>query len=164
MIVPDETLFPNNVVNLVAIHSQLIDPDLFVTKRPLRNTDPNQSVGVSAVLWTPDDDSTEMRGGPYGPSEPTLSTYRIAIQAFIKDMDEIKGLATHSVLSKRVRNMLYRDAQLRIGLASLSTSMSEVTERAQRWGVATQRYFSNELNGSWLYLSTLEFWLETETI
>lgn len=164
MITPNEAVFPNNIVKLVAEHSQLIDPDLAVLKRPLRNTDPNQSVGVSASLWTPDDDSQEMRGGPYGPSEPTLSTYRISVQSFIKDMDEVRGLNAHSVLSKLVRNMLYRDHALRVGLASLSTSVSEVTERAQRWGIATQRYFSNELDGSWLYLSTLEFWLETETI
>lgn len=164
MIPSDTLVFPNNIVDLVAVRSELLDPDLFVIKRPLRNSDPNQSIGISAVVWQPDDDSMEMRGGGPGPSEPTLSTYRLAVQGFVKDMDEVRGLATHSVMSKLIRNMLYRDAPLRIGLSSLSTSMSGVTERAQRWGVATQRYYSNEIEGSWLYLSTLEFWLETETI
>lgn len=164
MITDTVPVFPNNIVDLLAERCALLDDELFVIKRPLRNSDPNQSIGISAALWTPDDDSQEMRGGNPGPSEPTLSRYTIAVQAFVKDMDEVRGLATHSVLSKLVRNMLYRDNPLRIGLSSLSTLQDGVTERARRWGIATQRYFSNELDGSWLYLSTLEFWLETETI
>ena len=81
----------------------------------------------------------------------------------MKDMDEMRGLSTHSTLAKLVRTTLYRDESLRVGLASLVTTTSG-TERLKRWGVNTQRLIANELSGQWLYLSTTEFWLETETI
>jgi hypothetical protein len=112
----------------------------------------------------PDESSFEMRGAPLGRHEPTLQQYLITVQGFVKDMDEERGLDVHAVLSKRLRAMLYRDDPLRVGLLALSVVMNGSTERAKRFGVRTQRYVSNEINGSWLYLSTLEFWLETETI
>lgn len=165
-IVGDEAVFPNNVVDLVAARCVALnlDPDMFVTKRPLRESDPNMAIGVFAVQWTPDEASYEMRNGPTGPSEPTLQNYLITLQSFVKDMDEERGFAKHSVLSKRMRTMLYRDAPLRVGLAGLSASDDGSTETLKRWGLRQTRYFSNELNQLWLYLSNLEFWLETETI
>jgi len=166
MSIPSDTLcFPNNVVDLVAARSQLLDSDLFVIRRPLRDSDPNESIGVFGVQWTPEEDSYEMRGAPSGASEPTLQRYLITVQGFVKDMDEEAGLARHSVLSKMIRSMLYRDEPLRVGLATLSpVQMNGSTESLKRWGVRQVRYFSNELNSVWLYLSNLEFWLETETI
>lgn len=157
-------VFPNNIVDLVAARIPSLDSDLHVAKRPLRKSDPNQSVGIHAAQWLPEEDSYEMRGAPVGTHEPTLQRYLVSVQAFVKDMDEENGLAVHSVLSKMIRSMLYRDAPLRVGLSALSVTMSGSTERTQRWGIRQQRYFSNELQGSFLYLSTLEFWLETETI
>lgn len=164
MIDADEPVFPNNVVVLVQARAQLLDPDLHVYRRPLRDSDPNQSIGVFAAQWQPQQDSLEMRGGPQFVQEPTLQRYSISVQAFVKDMDEERGLFGHSVLSKMVRSMLYRDDPLRVGLSMLSVTMRGSTERARRWGITTQRFVSNELSGSWLYLSTLEFWLETETV
>lgn len=160
----DTPVFPNNVVELVATRSVLLDSDFFVIKRPLRESDPNESIGVFAQQWTPDEATYEMRGGPQGPSEPTLQRYLITVQAFVKDMDEERGLVKHSILSKMIRSMLYRDEPLRVGLAGLTVQMNGSTERLQRWGIRQTRYFSNELNQLWLYLSNTEFWLETETI
>lgn len=161
-IVADDSTFPNNIVEMIALRSELIDDDLFVVKRPLKSTDPNQSIGVTASLWTPNEDSLEMKG--MGQMEPSLSRYLIQVQAFVKDMDEIRGLNVHSVLSRRIRAMLYNDAPLRASLWALSSTMLGVTEQTQRWGVSRQRFISNEISSSWLYLSILEFWLETETI
>lgn len=161
MIVADNAVFPNNIVDLVATRCALIDTDLFVIKRPLRNTDPNQSIGVVAALWAPDQESLEMRG--FYPAPPTLQRYSITVQAFVKHMDEVEGLNTHSVLSMLLRSMLYNDGPLRVGLSSLQSTLNGTTEQSQRWGIAQQRFFSNEISGDWLYLSTLEFWLETET-
>jgi hypothetical protein len=157
-------VFPNNIVDLVQTRTALLDEDLFVIRRPLRTSDPNQAVGIFASQWLPNEESYEMLGGPVGRHEPTLQTYLVTVQAFVKDMDEERGLAVHSVLSKMIRAMLYRDNALRVGLSALLVSMNGSTERTQRWGIRQQRYFSNELSGSWLYLSNLEFWLETETI
>jgi hypothetical protein len=162
MIVADETQFPNNIVQVVAARSALIDTDLFVIKRPLRNTDPNQSIGVFASTWVPDDESKEMLGSAFA-VQPTLSRYQISVQAFVKDMDEIRGLNTHAVLSRMVRSMLYTDNPLRVALSQLQSTLNGATEQSQRWGVSHQRFFANEIGGDWLYLSILEFWLETET-
>lgn len=164
MIVENQNVFPNNAVYLITARTKLLDTDLYVIRRPLRESDPTQSVGVFAAQWLPEETSYEMVGGPVGRHEPTLQQYFITVQAFVKDMDEERGLATHSVLSKMIRSMLYRDDPLRVALGSLSVTTDNSIERTQRWGIRQQRYFSNELSGSWLYLSTLEFWLETETV
>ena len=165
MIIADSAEFPNNIVDIIATRAELIDADLFVTRRPLRNTDPNQSVGVYAGDWQPQDNSKEFKGlGNAHASTPTLSRYRIIVQSFIKDMDQERGLNVHAVLSRMVRSMLYTDEPLRVALAGLSVNLDGSTERTQRWGVTSQKFFSNELSGDWLYLSILEFWLETETI
>lgn len=163
MITDTTLVFPQNAVTLIADRCALIDVDLAVFKRPLRESDPRQSIGVVGQQWLPDEESYEMRGAPPGIHEPSLSHYLIGIQALVIDMDEERGLAVHSVLSKLLRTMLYRDDPLRVSLRSLSVTLSGSTERTQRFGVRTQRYMSNELSGSWLYLSTLEFWLETQT-
>jgi hypothetical protein len=101
--------------------------------------------------------------GPGFPAEPTLQEYNLGAQAFVRDGDEEVGLAVHSVLSTRVRRVLYRDEPLRVALQGLSvTDEFGATETLKRWGIRTARYFSNEIDAQWVYLSTLEFWIETE--
>lgn len=170
MISAEIPVFPNNVVEIVALGAQLIDDDpntgIEVFKRPLRPTDPTQCVGVYGSLWTPQDDSIEMKGLPFaspGPEEPTIQRYTLAIQGMVKDAEEDRGLFTHSVLAKLLRSMLYRDADVRVALSTLSVTMDGSSERTSRWGLGQARYLNNEIQGSWIYLSTLEFWLETET-
>lgn len=162
MISADTIVFPNNIVVLVKDRTKLLDSDLNVVGRPLRNGDPDSSVGVYAGTWNPDERTHEI--GHAAPSEPTVQRYVLAVQAFVKDMDEERGLARHSVLSKMIRTMLYRDTALRVGLAALQVPMNGSVESARRWSVGTARFHSNELDGAFLYLSTLEFWLETETM
>jgi hypothetical protein len=162
MITPSDNVFPNNIVELVALRTELLDSDLFVVKRPLRPTDPNQSVGITAVQWQPNERSREMLGATFA-VQPTLSRYAVTVQAFIKDMDEVRGLNVHAVLSRMLRSMLYNDNTLRVALSQLSSTLNGATERSQQWGITQQRFLSNELSGEWLYLSILEFWLETET-
>lgn len=125
--------------------------------RPLRHTDPYVCIGVVATEWVPDE--LEIGG-----TEPTLSTYTIHIQAFAKHTDEQVGSLTHSLLTKSVRAMLYRDPALRVALGSLNESSLGITERAQRWGVRQQRYASNEIDGQFVFLSTTDFWLQTESV
>ena len=148
----DETtaVFPNNIISLIKTRAAYIDPPtLYVATRPLRASDPSESFGVFAAQWEPNQNSYEIKGSSNpGPNEPTLQTYLIAIQAFVKDFQEDRGLAKHSVLSKYVRAMLYRDDPLRLGLAALSVSMNGSVERAKRWGIRTQRYLSNEIEGA----------------
>ena len=164
MITETDAVFPNNAVSLLKVRMGAIDDDLSVYRRPLRLTDHVQSIGIFSSMWTPDVQSMELRGlGHPAPSEPTVNRYGLAIQAFVKDFDEERGLASHSVLSKMVLAILYRDQPLRVGLAALQSEVLGVRERVLRWGVVAQRFLSNELGESeWLYLSTVELYLETE--
>lgn len=159
MIQADPAVFPNNIVKLLADRVPSLDADLAVFRRPLRSADPSQAVGIFPSTWMPTEGSQEI--GRINPGEPTLQTYNVAIQAFVKDGDEIKGLMRHSALSYMVRTMLYRDAAIRVGFPALSYTSGGVTERVRLWGVRSQRFISNEVTGSWLYLSTLEVWAET---
>lgn len=161
MITADEPIFPNNVVLLTKIAMAGITSGITILGRPLRSTDPDHSIGIFGQLWDPDESSMEMHG--FGINEPTLQQYLLGIQAFVKHGDEEQGLAIHSILSSRVRGVLYRNQAYRASLAGLSASDGGVTETLKRWGVRSQRYLSNEINAEWVYLSTLEFWIETET-
>lgn len=167
MITADDAIFPNNVVELISTRFEMMDPEpdpaqrLTVLRRPLRNSDPVQSIGVFATNWNPVEDSYEITGRG-GSVQPTIQRYNLGIQAFILDMDEERGLSTHSVLTKMIRSMLYHDEPLRVGLVSLSTELDGSTETTKLWGLGQTRYISNEIAGEWLYLSTLDFWLETE--
>lgn len=164
MITADDSVFPNNAVELIATRALTMDDDMTVLRRPLKKSDPVQAIGVWATLWTPEYASMEMHGNdPIMPSQPTLSRYTINVEAYIKDMDEQNGLATHSVLSTMIRAMLYRDNPLLVALRSLSVQTGSVTERVQRFTVQNQRFAGNELQGSFMYLSTTVCTLETET-
>lgn len=162
MIANDVTVFPNNVILLMAAAYANIDPDITVLKRPLRSSDPNLSVGVFGSLWDPEEESLEI--GHSTPREPTLAVYQLATQVLIKDAEEESGLAIHSVLSKRIRTVLYRSEALRLGLESLSVTDGSSVERTRRWGIRTQRYMNNDIDGQFVYVSTMEHWLETETL
>lgn len=166
MIDPTTPVFPNNIVEVLALGCEAyidLEPNpakrVKVLRRPINPTDPNQCIGISGQLWTPDENSHEM------PSvEPTLGNYTIKIQCFVKDMDEMRGLSSHSVLSKLVRNMVYRNATLRTALTNLSDSTGGAVERLKRYGVRSQEYISGEVPaGTFMYLSTLDCYFETET-
>jgi hypothetical protein len=158
---PSSLPFPENVV--AELQMTFIEQNLFpfdtVLARPLRPTDPAVSLGMFAVDWVPDDRSHEV-GRTHG---PTLSTYVFAVQGLIRHGDEQSGLRLHSILAKNIRSMLDRNQGLHVRLAGLSEASLGVAERAQRWGVRGQRFANNEVGGSFIYLSTTEFWLETES-
>lgn len=161
MIEADPTAFPGNVVERVVPRVASLDADLFVVPRPLQPTDPQQSVGVFPAQWDPQEMTQEM--GKLFPGEPTLQRYHFVLQALIKHTDQAEGTAVISALSSMIRRMLYRDAALNVALSSLSTSALGSIERAQRWGVGGQRFLTNEISGNWIFVSTLEFWVETES-
>lgn len=165
MLVVDETVFPNNVVKWTSLAMGKIDPDIQIFRRALRNTDPQQSIGVFAQAWGPDPQSIEMQAmGFPAPQIPTIQEYTLGVQAFVKDAEEERGLSTHAALSQRVRSVLYTDPALQVVLGQLSVNLDGGwTESMRRWGIRTARYFSGEVKAQMLYLSTLEFWIETET-
>lgn len=159
---PDYTLFPNNIVKLVKDNAALIDTDVSVFMRPLRRSDPFQSIGITATLWSPQDYEI----GTLAP-EPNIQRYTCNLQAFILNPSEEDGAAEHTTLSHRLRFLVLRNASVRAGLSSMvatdTTTGTTVTESVSRWGVKNQRFLSNQINQDYLFLSTLEFWVDTQT-
>lgn len=163
MINPDDgAVFPNNVIATVLPVLGAIDADVQSFARPLRSTDPNLSIGVFPAIWQPDEESLEI-GHMAG--EPTLGTYQVGVQTLVKDGDSQRALNISSIFQNRVRMVLYRNQPLRDILGSLWTEDSSgAKERMRRWGVRNQRYMSNDLQGSFIFTSVLDLYIETETI
>lgn len=164
---PERAAFPNNIIQLLHmwLEDQIDnDPDpktkVKVYRRPLKPTDPPQCIGIYPRLWLPDESSYEV-GSRRG---PTLQTYNIQIQCFVKDSQEDRGLNAHSVMSFLVRRTLYYDDDLRLALGALNITAGGVTERLQRYGARTGNFISNELESQFMYLSTLDTFFETETV
>lgn len=160
---PTEPVFPNNVISLVATRVDSLWDNVTAKTRPLRKTDPSLTVGVFGALWQPDTESVEMMGQPPGADIPTVEKYACAIQTICLSMDEEEGLAQSSVLSEAMRTMLYTDEPLRVGLVALQTSVLGQIKKFRKIYVGSQRFLSNEIQGQFIYLSTLEFTFETET-
>lgn len=156
----DEPVFPGNVITCLGIVIPGIDDRINIFKRPLRPTDPNMSVGIYGTLWSPEDDSLEI--GHAAPSEPTLNQYQIGIQTLVKDGDTERGLNISTILTNRVRAVLYRNNDLRVALASLYVQDAGFRESMRRWGVRSQRFMSNDIEGTFVTISVLDLWIETE--
>lgn len=153
------SVFPNNAQALIkARFDDLYGDSVLVVGRRLKVTDDTMSIGVAPDMWIPDESSFEFRS-----LEPTVSTYTIWIQSFVKNSDEEEGVQLGSVLAKVVRTTLYRDMPLQVGLNSLSVTMMGATETIQRRGIRRSQYLSTEIQGNFLYLNTLEYYIETET-
>ncbi len=149
--------FPTVLVDALSDELALTTGAGKVLRRPLRPTDPDRSIGVVAIDWTPN-------AMVIGQHEPAVAVYVLSIQAFVKHADEEEGRDDHADLAQQIRSMLYRNVGLRVRLAGLSETADGLTERVQRWGIRQQRYAANEVDGEFLYLSTTEFWIETETV
>lgn len=163
MIVPGDVEFPNNVISLIALRvPQVVDPDLRIFKRPLRTSDPSQSVGIFPSLKSPNEGSIETAGTNL--NSPTLNRYNVIIQTVVKDTDEERAISIHSILSNKLFRMVYRDNPLHVGLTALAVVADNSRERMQRRGVQVQRYLSNEIQGSYIQTSWIEFWFDTETV
>ncbi len=162
MIPTDINIFPSNAIGIIKTRMQAIDSDLKVVGRPLRQTDPTQTIGVFGSLWLPNQESYELLGKGY--HSPTLDSYLITVQAFVLHNDDETGLIQHNYLAETIRAILDRDDPLRVALAALTTSIGGVAKHTSRFGVRQQRYIVNELNSQFLFLSSTEFWLETENI
>lgn len=151
-----------NVVEIFKQEISDVEGIEIVMGRPLRNTDPTGSIGVFPLDWTPDIESMEMLGPR--PAEPTLQVYQISIQTFVKNTSQEEGILHHAILSKMVRAMLYRGESLRVRLPQLSESTFGSTERLHQWGVRQQRFITNEIDQSFVFMSAVDTWIKTETL
>ncbi len=164
---PDEVHFPMNIVFVLEQAIKTINPDtddeegLRVFKRPLLPTDDTESVGITAMTWTPRQDSVEIVGRRF---EPTLQNYSIGIQSMVKGYDEARAFATSSVLGSRLRRLLYGSPVLEVGLRGLAVTYgtSGPTESVKRWNIPVQNFQNGAVDNSYILLSTLELVVETE--
>jgi hypothetical protein len=158
---PEELPFPYNAALVIyqEIQAGIVDLE-FIALRPLQQTDPDGSVGVFALDWMPGEHEMVSLGN----AEPTTSTYLIGLHIFVKQANQEEGLLKHAILSKMVRAMLYRWSPLRVRLTALTETYLGMIERTQRYGVRQQRFMSSEVDGSAIFLSTIEFYVETEAV
>lgn len=168
MIDPNVLYFPMNIVQIIAlIASDLgeeeLDPKdrLNILKRPLRPEDKTQSIGITPLDWSPELGTRQMG---HGRAEPMLQQYRILVQGMVKSGSEEEAIHKHSVLSYLIRQMLYRDKALEVGLSELSVSLGGSVEKFARKDVLTQDYGNNDVDKKFVYLSATEFLVETTTI
>lgn len=155
--------FPGNVVDLLLVElvrtptagASLTPQQVF--GRPLRPVDPSYSIGVFELYWEP----LEYEIG--GMEEPGISSYHYTIQAMTKHANEVSGRSEHSVFSKSIRSMLYRDHDIRVGLPELSGEELGATERFSRLMIERQRFYANEVSrGTFLFVSSLDFKVEVQ--
>lgn len=158
---PDKP-FPSNIIDGISPVLSALIPGATVIKRPLRPTDPNNSLGISANIFTPREDSFELIGQTrYG---PTLSNYILTIQTFVKHTNEAEALEAGSLLASAIRYGLLFDPSVRVALSQLSYTdgTGAHTERFMRALIQGQRFLSNEINGTYLNLTNTELLIETE--
>lgn len=151
--------FPMNVLDELKVSFDTHMPEHNIILRPLRYTDPAKSVGIYISDWVPQEDSHQI-----GQEEPALATYAFRIQNLVKHTNEAEGKAWFAFDAKTIRAVLYRDNDLSLRLRNLVENILGTRETAKRWGVARQRFLSNELKGQFVYLAQTDFWLQTESI
>lgn len=149
--------FPGNLVEVLKPVVGAVDGVGDVLGRPIRRQDQTGLAAVFPGEWAPQD--TEIGVGGLG--EPTIQRYTLNVQYAWKGTPEEAARAHHSTVSKKIRAMLYRDPDLRVALAGLSDEFLGVTERFARLGVPGQRFFSNEVDGLFVFLSHIDMWVET---
>jgi hypothetical protein len=166
---PDDLeFFPANILETLKVALTQVDPEtvpgrndgIRIHKRPLRKTDQTQTLGIYPTYWQPIAGSMEM-GRPF-PGEHTLVRYPIMIESLVKDTDELRGIATNAYFSSLVRCKLLRSDILRIAMPQLEATVDGVRERVLNWGVDTQHFANGKNDGQFMFMTTIEFWAQTQ--
>lgn len=151
------TYFPENIVAILAEYLAEIEGVEDVVTRPIRTSDPDGTAGVFAGEWTPEEYEIGVQSG-----EPTIQNYSLFLQFTSKlagEEQENRGL--HAVVSRKIRAMLYRNPDLHVALRGLSEALDGATERFARMETQRQRFFSNQAQGVFLFLSVLDLKVQT---
>lgn len=151
--------FPADIIEVIKNYAEDIPGVVTVLKRGLRPTDENGSVGITAATRLPDE--TEM-GMSYG-GEPSLSTWNIVIGHFVKAETEEEAERLHIEVANSLWRMLYQDQAFLVDLRSLVDMTGAQTERVQRHWVVAQRFASNEIEGSFVRMSSTELNVQIQT-
>lgn len=159
VLIPTVTAFPGNIVHVI---EQALERNVYVDQvvgRPLRRDDANMTAGVHVIAWEPDGPE------PYeiGQEEPTFQRYPFVIEYVIKYAgDAAEARNVHSMASKAIRAMLYRDEQLLLQLRTLSEEVDGTIERAKRTVISRQRFGSQRFDSEMIFLSIIQGYVQTE--
>lgn len=154
--IPVNNVFPASIVRVLATNFTRVPGVDKIFKRRLRPIDPTRSVGVFSFDWLPG----QMQ---IGQADPGTAVYNLRVECLIKHMSEEEGMTEHSVFSKQIRAMLYRDPQLRADLTMSDTSFG-VIERLKDFRVLLQRFSSNDIGGTYNYLSYMDVSFNMEQV
>lgn len=152
-----DTIFPNNVVNVLAEQIALVDLDYIVVKRPVRDTDEHGTVGVFEAELEPVDKEI----GTHGLS--ALSKYTFVIQTQVVEADPEVARRLSNYMAKTIRLMLSTDATLRARLAGLVDTTMGVRETTQKWEMRSQGFVPLEMNDTLYYVSNTVIWFYTHS-
>lgn len=150
--------FPFAFVDAIIETLQYWIPQAQVVPRQPRITDSAFVIGVYPATWVEKPDAKEI-----GRPEGVINTYTIKIRVMRKSMDEAMGRALFSNDSKLVRVILYRDPSLEVRLGGLQEVLLGSTETVQKFGVVRQEFESADMTGSFIFLATTDYFVETTT-
>lgn len=150
--------FPMNIIEELVTSYETFMPDHSIIERPLRYTDPAQSVGIFIVDQTPERQTLQI-----GQREPVVNTYSCCIQNMVKATDEVHGRKLFGLDAKTVRVILYRDTNLLVRLSALVEDFMGSRERFTQIGLSRTRFLNNELSrGQFVWLARSDIWIQTE--
>lgn len=152
--------FAEGVIDLFSQYATTVEGVSQVVKRSLNSLDVHGTLGVCLDQWQPID--YEMIG--LGVMEPSTAQYTFSVQHVVKWGTQEDGEKLHREVAKAVRLMLYRNPELQVSLRSLVVDEDDRRERFQKLRVTDQRYASNEMKGTFVFLSVTELVIETETV
>lgn len=129
-----------------------------IIDRPLAEDDASGSLGCFVIRWAPTVDK------PYvlGQKAPEVAIYTYGLDLIVKGHDRAEIQAEGGVLTKRLRTMLYHDANLQVRLEALSETTAFGTEKFTRMFVTKQDYRTGTLGGVHIAASTTTVTVETE--
>lgn len=132
--------------------------ELHIFRRMIEGSDPNPSVGVFLSQWQPQDRPA------MGTNEPSLGRYTFHIQTYVKASVREEGELWSMTLAKKIRALIYRDAELAAAIGAIREQDDFMTERTIRFGVENAEYQDTPIPGALAFFSQTTFWLDTEIV
>lgn len=152
-----DEVWPTNAIRVFVEELAQMEDIEGAVDRPLDPNDANKSLGVWAEGWQAPRDAYQI-----GSNWPILGVYTFKIDLMVKGYDRAETQNTLSLLTKRLRAMLYRDEDLQVRLKQLSETAFGTTERFKVFRVTRQDFSSGQLGDTHIAASTTTLTVETE--
>jgi len=152
-------MFPTNIVDALAEHLIRLAAIDVVKKRSFRASDSAKQITIQASIRRPDSD-----GYAVGFRYPCVYTCLVNIQIFLKSTDEEHGNRLTYDTAEELWLMLHTDESLKAELDALQVPVQgNEVQRISRMKVIEQRFFDDEADGEFGYMSNtaVEFMITT---